>query len=70
MRKPQNAFKVAKLMQSLEPGESFYLVGDGRTATHYAAVFGKKIATEVCLIIELYKTEKPKVVKAVKITMM
>ena len=69
MRKPQTQFKVARLMQSLEAGESFHMEGTGRQATHYAAKFGRKITTSICLIIENYKSEKPVVKKAIKITM-
>lgn len=56
-------------MKTLKPGESFLLEDTSQKATHYATTWGIPVATQTCLLIEGYKTDKPTIKKITKVTM-
>ena len=61
------AVKICQLMKTLKTGESFLLEDTSQKATHYATTWGIPVATQTCLLIEGYKTDKPIISKITKV---
>jgi hypothetical protein len=56
--------------QSLEPGQSFYSEMLPKGLQAYASIYGKKIQTEICLVMTDYRSITPKVQRLTKVTIL
>jgi hypothetical protein len=69
-RKKAKRGKVLTYFENLEPGQSFFTELMPKVLTSYAGIYNRQIKTEICYVITDHRTNKPKIERITKVTIL